>query len=290
MVAETATYGEPVMDGCADPRRWFGHSLDTHSLRLSPTAPTRWGDTFPFVGLLDLRRLTSADTVAYLVAATLGALLVLFVQWLAVGRKKRRRQLEWEPRSSDSFRCYVGLIVPDERGTTEVDEVLVTPAGIFVIEKKDFGAWIFGSETDEHWTAVYRNGEKHRFQNPIRQNYRHIKALESYLGVPRSMLSSVVAFSRRSRFMTWLPSNVLVGDHVAFIRSDENIALNPEEFDAICSRLNVLDTSSDSASFDRHVQDLGARFESTTQCPKCGGRLIHRQSRKTGYERNAFPC
>src|SRR2546422_8235490 len=60
---------------------------------------------------------------------TLFRSLVLFVQWLAVGRKKRRRRLEWEPRSSDSFRCYVGLIVPDERGTTEVDEVLVTPAG-----------------------------------------------------------------------------------------------------------------------------------------------------------------
>ena len=229
------------------------------------------------------------DTVGYLVSATLGALLVLVAQWLAVGRKKSRRRREWEPRPSDRLRSYVGLIVPDERGTTEVDEVLVTPAGIFVIEKKDFGAWIFGSETDEHWTAVYRNGEKHRFQNPIRQNYRHIKALESYLGVPRSMLSSVVAFSRRSRLMTRLPSNVLVGDHVAFIRSDANIALSPEEFDAICSRLNVLDTSfSDGASLDRHVQDLHARFESTTQCPKCGGRLVQRQSRKPGYEGNVF--
>src|SRR2546422_1575263 len=53
---------------------------------------------------------------------TLFRSLVLFVQWLAVGRKKRRRQLEWEPRSSDSFRCYVGLIVPDGRGTTEVED------------------------------------------------------------------------------------------------------------------------------------------------------------------------
>ena len=238
--------------------------------------------------LLDLRGLTSADTVAYFVAATLGAVLVLFVQWLAGGRKKRRRRRAWEPRSSDRFRRYIGLIVSDDRGTTEVDEVLVTPAGIFVIEKKDFGAWIFGSESDEHWTAIYRNGEKHRFQNPIHQNYRHIKALESYLGVPRSMLSSVVAFSRRSRFKTRLPSNVLVGDHIAFIRSDENIVLNPEEFDAICSRLNVLDTSSDSAALDRHVQDLHTRFESATQCPKCGGRLIQRQSRKPGYEGNDF--
>jgi restriction system protein len=227
--------------------------------------------------------------VGLLVAATLGALLVLFVQWLAVGRKQRLRRLAWEPRLSDRFRCYVGLIVQDERGTTEVDEVLVTPAGIFVIEKKDFGAWIFGNENDEHWTAVYANGEKHRFQNPIRQNYRHIKALASYLGVPRSMLSSVVAFSRRSRFKTRSPSDVLVGDHVAYVRSDDNIALNPEEFDVICSRLNVLDTSSaNGASLDRHVQDLHARFESTTQCPRCGGRLVQRQSRKRGYEGNVF--
>lgn len=43
IVAETATYGEVGVDGCADPRRWFGHSLDTHFLRLNPTAPTRWG-------------------------------------------------------------------------------------------------------------------------------------------------------------------------------------------------------------------------------------------------------
>jgi len=36
MVAETATYDEPVVDGCDYPRIRFGHSLDTHSLRLNP--------------------------------------------------------------------------------------------------------------------------------------------------------------------------------------------------------------------------------------------------------------
>lgn len=261
-----------------------------HAVKAGALPPIESGsDNILSVDLLDPRKLTSPDAVSYLVAATFGALFVLFVQWLTVARKRRSRRLAWGLRSADTFRSYVGLIVQDERGTTEIDEVLVTPAGIFVIEKKDFGAWIFGSENEEHWTAVYRNGEKHRFQNPIRQNYRHIKALESYLAVPRSILSSVVAFSRRSRFKTRLPSNVLVGDHVAFVRSDENIALNPEEFDAICSRLNVLDTSSvNAASFDRHVQDLHARFENPTQCPKCGGRLVQRQSRKPGYEGNTF--
>src|SRR5262245_44060178 len=117
----------------------------------------------------------------------LGALLFVAVQWIVrASSLSSRRRAAWGKayRSDGSFRSYVELIVPDERGTTEIDEVIVTPAGVFVVEKKDFSAWIYGNEKDEYWTAVYPNSEKHRFQNPIRQNYRHLKALESFLKLP----------------------------------------------------------------------------------------------------------
>jgi Nuclease-related domain len=91
----------------------------------------------------------------YLVGAIAGALLVVVVQFLVSSRARRR----WLPRVNDSFQRFAGLIVRDERGTTEIDEVLVTPAGVFVIEKKDFNAWIFGNKDDEYWTAVYPNRE-----------------------------------------------------------------------------------------------------------------------------------
>src|SRR2546422_1355604 len=129
----------------------------------------------------------------YLLAAAGGALLAVLVQWLWTASAARAARSKWTPRTDGSVRCFRGLIVPDDRGTTEIDEVLVTPAGVFVIEKKDFNAWIYGSGNDEYWTAVYKNGEKHRFQNPIRQNYRHLKALESFLRIPRAVLSSLVA-------------------------------------------------------------------------------------------------
>jgi hypothetical protein len=122
-------------------------------------------------------------------AATLGAFLVIALQLIAraispsAHRAKAWRQTH---RRDDSFRRYVGLIVPDDNGTTEIDEVLVTPAGVFVVEKKDFGAWIYGAEGDENWTAVYANREKHRFQNPIRQNYRHVNDLPPDLSTTRS--------------------------------------------------------------------------------------------------------
>lgn len=222
----------------------------------------------------------------YLLAATLGALVVVIAQWIVRARSRRRRRAAWDSRQS--FRTYAGLIVPDERGTTEIDEVHVTPAGIFVIEKKDLNAWIYGEENDEFWTAVYPNSEKHRFQNPIRQNFRHLKALESYLGVPRPVLSSFVVFSRRSRLMKTAPRQVLSVDHVEYVRSIEDVVLSPEDFDVICSRLDDLAVKSSEAAIDRHVQDLHARFDSMTQCPKCGGNLIQRRSRTPKDEATVF--
>jgi hypothetical protein len=224
--------------------------------------------------------------MGYFVAAALGALFVVVVQLILRGR--RLAAYRRSPTPEQSFRHYSGLIVPDERGTTEVDEIFVTPAGVFVVEKKDYGAWIFGNEDHENWTAVYPNGEKHRFQNPIRQNYRHIKALESFLRATRSVFSSIVVFSPRSRFMTALPPQVLTSDHVGFIRSREDVVLSPEEFDRICASLDTLKATSDLASFNRHVKQLNERFESTSRCPRCNGDLVRRQSRTPGNEQYFF--
>jgi restriction system protein len=221
----------------------------------------------------------------YVLAAIIGAVLILIIQWILRLRSARQRRAAWGSRMS--FRRYTGLIVADERGTTEIDEVLVTPAGVFVIEKKDFNAWIYGEERDEYWTAVYPT-EKHKFQNPIRQNFRHLKALESHLGVPRSRLSSLVAFSPRSRLMKAAPRGVLTEDHVEYIRSIDDVAISPVDFDSICLRLDALAAKSDEAALGRHVTDLHARFDSTTRCPKCSGNLVQRRSRASGDEANVF--
>ena len=224
----------------------------------------------------------------YLVAAAGGALLAVLVHWLTRVWSVRAARSQWVLRTGGSIRSFRGLIVPDTRGTTEIDEILVTPAGVFVIEKKDFSAWIYGSENDEHWTAVYKSGEKFRFQNPIRQNYRHLRALESYLRIPRQLLSSIVSFSDRSRLMTAMPREVLNSDYIGFVESRKDVILSPEEFDAICAGLSALEARTDGFSFDQHVEGLHERFESTTRCPKCGGALVQRESRKPGYEGNVF--
>ncbi len=85
------------------------------------------------------------------------------------------------------------IIIPTLRGTTEIDHLIVSKFGIFVVELKDRSGWIFGNAADAHWSAVHFK-KKFRFQNPLRQNYGHMKALEAFLGVDPRVLHGIVVF------------------------------------------------------------------------------------------------
>ena len=66
-----------------------------------------------------------------------------------------------------------------ETGTTQIDQILVTEAGLFVIETKHYTGWILGQPYDDYWTQViYR--KKSRFRNPLMQNYGHPKHLRQH--------------------------------------------------------------------------------------------------------------
>ncbi len=107
----------------------------------------------------------------------------------------------------------VTLSTPD--GTTQIDHVFLSRYGIFVVETKNMNGWIFGSERNAQWTQkLYKR--TFRFQNPLRQNYKHLKALEAILGISPEHLHSVITFVGGSTFKTEVPANVTQG--VGFIR------------------------------------------------------------------------
>lgn len=63
---------------------------------------------------------------------------------------------------------------------SQIDHVIVSCYGIFVIETKNYKGWIFGSEKSEYWTQVIFNN-KYELYNPLRQNLGHVKALKANL-------------------------------------------------------------------------------------------------------------
>ena len=62
---------------------------------------------------------------------------------------------------------------------SQIDLVVITSAGIIVMEVKSLSGWIFGNGNYSGWTQVLAFGKtRYRFYNPIMQNNRHIQELK----------------------------------------------------------------------------------------------------------------
>ncbi|ALV21502.1 MULTISPECIES: nuclease-related domain-containing protein [Carnobacterium] len=106
------------------------------------------------------------------------------------------------------------LYIPKEDGsTTEIDLLMITKLGFFVIESKNYSGWIFGNEKNRNWTQTFSNKKKFKFFNPIWQNKGHIKALQEILGIADDLLiHSLIVFSNNCELkkITVTSSNVHV--------------------------------------------------------------------------------
>lgn len=68
------------------------------------------------------------------------------------------------------------LTLPWGDGTTEMDHVLVARSGIFVIETKHYRGTLLAHPTAPQWTKVVGTAMD-QFQDPLRQNSKHLKVI-----------------------------------------------------------------------------------------------------------------
>lgn len=129
------------------------------------------------------------------------------------------------------------VMLPVPGGTTQIDHVVVSRFGIFVIETKNYNGWIFGGPNDAQWTkTVYR--EKYRFQNPLHQNTGHVRALADLTGVPREFFKSIVVFLRGAEFKTSMPENVRhTYDLAEYIQSHQKPLLPHDRMQAVVAQI-----------------------------------------------------
>ena len=185
----------------------------------------------------------------------------------------------------------VTLKTPD--GTTQIDHVIVSRFGIFVIETKNYSGWIFGDAQQATWTQkIYRTTNK--FQNPLRQNYKHVKALEELTKLPFDKFHSLVVFLGGCEFKTEMPLNVcsLFG-YLSYVKSKNDIILSELETTSAFSTIVHGRLASSFATNANHVESLKQRFNSDAprDCPKCGAPMIQRVSRRQETtERKFWGC
>jgi Nuclease-related domain len=110
--------------------------------------------------------------------------------------------------SGPDFHLLNHITLKLKDGTTQIDHILVSRFGVFVIETKDYKGWIFANAKHATWTQVlYR--WKFKFQNPIFQNMRHVRAVQELLDfLPPEAIKSAVVFTGRAEFKTEMPSGI----------------------------------------------------------------------------------
>ncbi|HZJ99216.1 MAG TPA: nuclease-related domain-containing protein [Tissierellaceae bacterium] len=96
-------------------------------------------------------------------------------------------------------KILANIYLPKKDGsTTEIDLLMVTETGIYVIESKNYSGWIFGDEEHKNWTQSLNNRRKNKFYNPIWQNKGHISALSAVLNLnDDGIYKSIIVFSER---------------------------------------------------------------------------------------------
>ena len=150
-------------------------------------------------------------------------------------------------------------------GTTQVDHILVSRFGVFVIETKDYKGWIFANEKQANWTQVLFK-RKFKFQNPMFQNFRHVRAVQGLLDfLPPSAIKSVVVFTGEAEFKTEIPQGVFsLSGLTEYLREQtvEVMSLNRVQF--CVGRLETARLAISGQTDVEHVQSLKRRHGSAT--------------------------
>ncbi|WP_019140230.1 nuclease-related domain-containing protein [Noviherbaspirillum massiliense] len=179
----------------------------------------------------------------------------------------------------NEYHLIKNVTLPVEDGTTQIDHVIVSRFGVFVIETKNMKGWIFGDARQKTWTQkIYRHSTK--FQNPLHQNFKHVKALEALLELDSAAIHSVIVFVGDSTFKTPMPENVTqAGGYIRYIKSKNQTVLDNRQVTDVIERIR---TGRRPASLRthrehvRHVQSIVAANADPDACPKCGGKLVSR--------------
>lgn len=214
------------------------------------------------------------------------------------GERGERRTSSMLSRLPDFYHVMDNVMIQQRGGgSTQIDHVVVSRYGIFVIETKNYTGKIYGSEGSEYWTEYFtwysrsrfRRGlhsESYRFYNPMRQNMGHIRALRSILYKYGTIpYYSVIVFSNDAEFKIMLEQGIVTNweNLNRAIMRVSNVVMDDEQVQAIIRTIEAARFEGTKEEVRSHVESVKATQAtknakiSSGVCPHCGGTIVLRE-------------
>ena len=188
---------------------------------------------------------------------------------------------------SDEYKVLNNVLIKSGGRSSQIDHVIVSIYGVFVIETKKFSGWIHGNEKSQSWTQTFYK-KRRKFRNPIKQNWSHIFALKDYLSLYQNIkYYNIVVFTGKGKLKN-ITSQTPVIYRRQLVRTikanSESINLDVEQVNSIASKLSNVVIKGRRAKKEHIAQTKKHIFESNKKkkqliCPRCDVDLVVRKGR-----------
>lgn len=217
------------------------------------------------------------------------------------GKRGEQRTNDFLSHLPDEYHVLNDVVLKTEKGTTQIDHVVVSKYGIFSIETKNYRGEIYGDDNRKEWTQLivtkvtyakkwwktYTYVTKNHFYNPVKQSVGHAFRIKELLSAyPHLKIVPIVVFAGDADF-----SNVESNHHVIYedslldvIDGFKTAYLTDNDVQAVLAILtgnNVRETVSDRQHV-KNIRQAAKEVKATINsgiCPKCGGYLIERNGK-----------
>ena len=201
----------------------------------------------------------------------------------------------------EEYTIFNDLVFRTEKGTTQIDHVVVSKYGVFAIETKNYRGEIYGDDDRGKWTQLivtevtyakkwwktYTYVTKNQFYNPVKQSLGHAFKIKELLSAfPHLKIVPIVAFVGEAILNNVNSKQHVVyeGDLLSVINMYKTTYLTDDDVKTV---LNILERNNvrEAVSNRQHVKNLrtAAREINATInsgiCPKCGGNLVARNGK-----------
>lgn len=185
--------------------------------------------------------------------------------------------------NKNDYRVYNDIYLRINDRTTQIDHLVISIYGIFVIETKTYKGWIFGNQNSKYWTqTLFR--KKYKIYNPIIQNWTHINFLRKILSDFRNLnFFSIIVFAGSAKLKK-IDSSVPViykRKLLRTIKKNREVYLTHNQLDRIDHVLKeeLIDKKEIKKEHNKYVKRNIKRNAISQTCPKCGGKVVIRNGK-----------
>lgn len=184
-------------------------------------------------------------------------------------------------------RIINNILINDNGKSRQIDHIAITEYGVFVIETKNYKGVIYGDAKHNEWTQ-YINRKGYKFNNPIHQNYAHVKVVAGILNISEENIYNVVVFTSNSRLKVKKQNDIIIHTNklIETITKKDKIFktfdIDKSYHDLLENRITNQEIIKEHNEDVKHYVEYKNELAESGTCPRCYGELIKRKGRK-GY-------